>query len=76
MSAYRSQRPTIQALGTNESGSLERNRLGWWRGELSAEGLLTLSGLLDRLKGLNLLHGLLYGLMYRLNRLSRLNSLG
>ena len=36
---------------------------------MTAEGLLTLSGLLDRLNGLNLLHGLLYDLLYRLNRL-------
>ena len=43
---------------------------------MTAEGLLTLSGLLDRLNGLNLLHGLLYGLLYRLNRLHWLNSLG
>ena len=42
---------------------------------MTAEGLLTLSGLLDRLNGLNLLHGLLYDLLYRLNRLSRLDSL-
>ncbi len=41
---------------------------------MTAEGLLTLGGLLDRLNGLNLLHGLLYDLLYRLNR--RLNSLG
>ena len=40
---------------------------------MTAEGLLTLGGLLDRLNGLNLLHGL-YDLLYRLNR--RLNSLG
>ena len=43
---------------------------------MTAEGLLTLGGLLDRLNGLSLLHGLLYGLLYRLNRLHWLNSLG